>query len=133
MRKFGSLISIKAAQVLLGLTAIIWVSFGAVSLFTLAEQNPEQIVLFGLIAILMFGNAGAMLLASWLLGKRWKSGFYLALAVLLVNVILTLTDQFGIFDLITFILDLILLGILIAKRSVFIRSPGVYEANHRGC
>ncbi|MBP6470897.1 MAG: hypothetical protein KBE23_14785 [Chloroflexi bacterium] len=48
-------------------------------------------------------------------------GFYVALAVLLVNIVLTVTDQFGLFDLLTLLLDLIILALLLAGRRQFLQ------------
>ncbi|MBE2223209.1 MAG: hypothetical protein IAF02_16825, partial [Anaerolineae bacterium] len=47
---------------------------------------------------------------------RW---FWLATAVLLINIILTFTDQVGIFDLLTLLLDVVILSLLIANRDWF--------------
>lgn len=42
--------------------------------------------------------------------------FHLAIiTVLVVNIVLTFTDQFGIFDLLTLLLDLILLALVLFK------------------
>jgi hypothetical protein len=67
------------------------------------------------VGILMFGNAGAMLLAGIGIGKPRRLFYLFAMAVLAVNIILTFTDQFGIFDLLT------LLAFLILARSWYLR------------
>ena len=72
------------------------------------------------IAILMIGNAGAMALSGYGLSKKGKGSYYLAMAVLGINIILTVTDQIGILDWITLIIDLILLSILIAVRKEYL-------------
>ena len=106
------------AQGLFFLNAAIWVVFGIVSVIRLAG-NAGQGVTAVVVAILMFGNAGAMALSGALLGKRRLLFYLFALAVLAVNVALTFTDQFGAFDLITLVIDLVLLGILIVARKQF--------------
>ena len=75
-----------------------------------------------MIGILMFGNAAAMLLAGLGLATRRRLAFYFAIFILLVNIILTLTDQFGALDLATLVIDAILLGILFASRSIYLHS-----------
>jgi hypothetical protein len=70
----------------------------------------------GIIAILMLGNAGAMLLSGIGLGRRSRLFYVFALGVLLVNLVLTVTDQVGLLDLLMGALDLVLLGLLIAVR-----------------
>jgi hypothetical protein len=64
----------------------------------------------------MSGNAAAMLGSGFRLGKQQKRFYYFALAALVVNTILTLTDEYGIFDFITLIIDAGLWGLLIADR-----------------
>ena len=101
---------------LLFVNAAIWPAFGIFSLMRMdLNQSVPRYVLM-IIAGLMFGNVGALLLAGWGLqqGSRW--GFWFALAILVVNIVLTFTDQFGAFDFATLVLDLIILGLLIYAR-----------------
>ncbi len=107
---------VRAVQVLLVLNTAVWLTFGIISLLRLSLQNPEQIGVLSIVAVLMFGNVAAFLLAAWLLSWRPKWGFYVTLAVLLVNIVLTFTDQFGLFDLLTLLLDLTILALLLAGR-----------------
>ena len=69
-----------------------------------------------IVGILMVGNAGAMLVSGIGLGKRSRLFYLFALGVLLVNLVLTVTDEFGLLDLLTGVLDLALLGLLITIR-----------------
>ena len=112
--------SVKAAQILFILNAIIWLLFGIVSLVQITTNGSEQQIVALVIAILMFGNVGAMLLAGIGLGTRRRLFFYFGIVVLAVNIILTFTDQFGVFDCVTLVLDVILLGLLIATRSQYL-------------
>jgi hypothetical protein len=107
---------VKMAQNLFFLNAIIWLVFGSVSLISMENGDSDRIFTLLVIAMMMFGNAGAMAFSGWGIGKARKSSYYLAVAVLIVNIILTVTDQFGIFDLITLIIDLVLLGTLCTVR-----------------
>jgi len=106
-------------QALLCLNAIVWLLFGIISLLRLSARYSEQSFVLVIIAIMMFGNVIAMLLTAWLLGKQKKLFYILALIVLFVNIILTFTDQFGLFDFITLLIDLIILGLLLTKRNSF--------------
>ena len=106
------------AQGLFILNAAIWLGFGIVSVVRLGG-NAGQGVTAVVVAILVFGNSGAMALSGALLGRRRLLFYLFALAVLAVNVVLTFTDQFGAFDLITLVIDLVLLGILIVARKQF--------------
>ena len=115
------------AQGLFFLNAAIWLVFGIVTLIPFADAmrigGDEELALTAMmiaIAILMFGNAGAMALSGALLGKRRLLFYLFALAVLAVNIVLTFTDQVGALDWITFGIDLVLLGILIVARKEFV-------------
>lgn len=121
VRKFDWL---KLAQALLVLNALVWTVIGISTLLRLASSSSQSTVVFLLIAVLMFGNAVLMLAAAWLLGKRRSSFYYFALLVLLVNILLTFTDQFGMVDLLTVLFDLLILGMLVFKRSEFLRPSG---------
>jgi hypothetical protein len=124
MKKLWSRIdAMRLAQALFCLNALIWFLFGAISLARLAARNPEQSMTRWIVAILMFGNAAAMLISAWLIGRNKKAFYIIAVAVLLVNIVLTFTDQVGLSDLITLIVDMILLAILVVKRHPFLPSP----------
>ena len=113
---------IRIVRYLLGLSALIWAVFAFFTRYNLAEQYPEQGAPYDLIALMMVGNATAMLVAAWLVGKGKRLFYLLTLALMLVNIFLTFTDQFGGFDLATLILDLIICGVLILRRDAFL--PG---------
>lgn len=94
------------------------------SLLRLNKANPGFVITAAIIAIMMFGNAGAMLVSGIGLGKQRRFWFYLALTVLAVNIVLTFTDEFGLPDLITLLIDLVLLGILIVTRKQYSQGSG---------
>jgi hypothetical protein len=114
-----ALYSVKAAQGLFLMNTAIWVLLGILSLAKL-RSGPNQVIVALMIAILMFGNAGAMLVAGIGIGRQNRWFFYLGIAVLLVNILLMFTDQFGFYDFITLAIDLILLGLLIATRGHYL-------------
>ena len=107
------------AQGLFSLNAAIWLVFGIVSVVRLAGTAGQGVAAV-VVAILMFGNAGAMALSGALLGRRRLLFYLFALAVLAMNIVLTFTDQVGALDWITFALDLVLVGILIVSRKEFV-------------
>ena len=113
-------ISVKAAQALFFILGTIWIVFGAASLIRMANSGTNPTITLWVIAVLMFGNAGALLLVGWGIGRQQKLFFYLGILVLAANIILTVTDEFGVFDLITLILDLTLLVLLIVTRSGYL-------------
>ena len=110
---------IRIAQILFFVNAIIWLLFGVVSLYRMATGESDYAITLLVIAIFMFGNVAAMLVAGFVIRWPQKRWFWLATAVLLINIILTFTDQVGIFDLLTLLLDVVILSLLIANRHWF--------------
>jgi hypothetical protein len=105
---------IAVARGLFFLNAAIWILFGVLSL-TRPSSSLGPTARW-IIAVLMLANAGAMAWVGAGLGKR-RSFYYLGLAVMAVNIILTVTDQVGVSDLITLVIDLAIVVLLIATRS----------------
>lgn len=113
-------VSVKAAQVLFFLMGAIWISFGTAALIKLVNSDTNPTITLWVVGLLMFGNAGAFLFLGWGIGRQNKIFFYLGILVLVVNILLTVTDEFGAFDLITLIIDLVLLVLLIITRSRYL-------------
>ncbi len=110
-------LSLRTARGLLVLNGVIWLFFGIISLLRLGDQPAVTLVV---IALLMFGNVAAFLLAAWWLGRETRLSFYFALAVLIVNILLTFTDQVGLFDWLTVLIDAAALAILLLHRPRFL-------------
>lgn len=109
------------ARALFCLNVAIWIAFDVVTLLRLAGSQAGPPITGVVIGVLMFGNAAAMLIVGLGLGRQ-RLFYALALALLAVNTVLTLTDEVGFFDWATLAIDLILLGLLIAtRRSYFPR------------
>jgi hypothetical protein len=104
------------AQALFCANAVIWVLIGAATVRRMAGGSAGQQSAAWITAILMVGNAGAMLMSAVGLGRRSRLLYLFAVAVLVVNIILTVTDQVGWLDVLTGLLDLVLLALLIAIR-----------------
>jgi peptidoglycan/LPS O-acetylase OafA/YrhL len=60
-----------------------------------------------------------MLFLAWGVAKRRRKLYYLALAVLAANIVLTATDEFGLFDLIVPIIALVMVVLMVGSRSRF--------------
>ena len=112
--------SVKAAQALFFANAVIWLLLGITSLGRLAGSSTSQTTAMLIVALLMFGNAGAMLVAGVGIGKQHRLFYFFGLAVLVINIILTVTDQFGVLDFITLVIDVVLLGLLIVTRARYL-------------
>ena len=108
------------ARFLFLLNAGFWTVSGVLSLMRLTDGTGVSPVVALVVATLMFANAGVMLLIGWALGMRRKPIYYLAITVLLVNIASTVTDEFGVLDLVTLWIDMLLLALLVVNRSRYI-------------
>ena len=85
-------------------------------IITLTRQSeniiPSESLAGWVIFILMLINAAAMLAVGIALGRRQKIVYYIALMLLIINIILTVSDQFGLVDFISMIIDALLLLLL---------------------
>ena len=108
------------AQRLFFISAAIWLIFGIMGISRLLDGGNTPTIALWVIAILMFGNLGAMLAAGLWLGRQSKWAFLFALVVLAANILLTFTDQVGFFDIITALLDFCILGLLLYDRKNYL-------------
>jgi hypothetical protein len=102
-----------------GFLGVIWFVFGIVSIIDVLKGENTLSNFGWIIAILMFANALVFVLIGWRIeyGKRWL--YYFGLIVLVTNIFLTLTDEFGVFDFIYLILAVSLFVFLIATRAQY--------------
>ena len=112
--------AVRAAQALFFLNAAVWLTFGVLWLVDSSGRTGVRATTAWIVGILMLGNVPAMLLCGMGLGTRWRLFYFLALAVLAANLVLTFTDQVGLFDWITAAIDLVLLALLVATRRLYI-------------
>ena len=102
---------VKLSKWLFWLNTAVWLTFGIWSLIRIGNSAPDSRITLWVIAILMLGNATAFLFCGWAIEKQNHLLHIAIITVLVVNIVLTFTDQFGIFDLLTLLLDLILLAL----------------------
>jgi len=69
---------------------------------------------------LMFVNALLLIWIAWGIGTGNKLYYFFGILVLAGNIFLTFTDEFGLFDLLTLIVNIILLVLLIVTRSKYL-------------
>jgi hypothetical protein len=100
--------------------AAIWLAFAIATLLRSAPFAPAGGNGPAVLAALMLGNAAALLVAGLGIGRQTRLFFFYALLVLALNIVLTLSDQFGVYDFITLIITGFLLGLLLATRSNYL-------------
>lgn len=114
---------VHAAQWLFVLLGVTWLVFGVWSIVRMGRASSSVPAAFlWFIAILMFVNALLLIWVGWGLGRGNRLYFYFGLILLAGNIFLTFTDEFGSFDLITLILNVVLLVLLIFGHSKFLQN-----------
>lgn len=104
---------IRIGKWLFWLNAAVWLTFGIWRMVRIGNGSTiNPLTLWG-IAILMLGNTAAFLWCSWAIQKQPSWHRFTIIAILAVSIMLTFTDQFGIFDFLTLLLDIILLGLML--------------------
>lgn len=101
------------------ITAIVLLVFGAGS-FMRMNGNPDMKIIYGIYAVLMFGDAIAMLICGLYINRQMKAIFGFAVMVLSLNIVLTIFDQFGLIDLLFLLLNVITLVALLVFRKEFL-------------
>lgn len=110
-------LAVTVAWILFLVTAVIWLCFGMLSLIRAGDGKPGSPELAWILAALMFGNA---IILVWLgsgIRNQKKLFFYLAVIYLLINLILTITDEFGTIDLLYLLFVASMLVFLLITRS----------------
>jgi hypothetical protein len=102
------------------LLGVIWFLFGMYSLIRISGGSTSLSNFGWIIAGLMFINGAVLIWIGWGLREARRFYFYLALLVLVGNILLTITDEFGIFDLVTFMIAISLLILLLVTRSKYL-------------
>jgi hypothetical protein len=106
-------------QGLFFINAGIWLVIAINTLLRMTLKYPDLILGYSIIGVLMLGNTAAMLLSGWGLDRFPRLAFPFGILVLLVNIPLTVTDEFGVSDLVTLLIDLALLGLMVVNRRLF--------------
>ncbi|MBI5963193.1 MAG: hypothetical protein HY863_06945 [Chloroflexi bacterium] len=98
-------------------TALIFLAAGS---FMRVNKNPDMLIVYAVYAMLMLGDALAMLICGLYIDRKTKSVFWFAIIILGLNIFLTIFDQFGLIDLIFVLLNLVTLAPLLVLRKEFL-------------
>lgn len=105
----------KNIQALFFITAFVLAVFGAITIMRL-DLNPQMKTTYMVYALLMFGDALAMLLFGLFIDRKIRAVFWLALLVPGLNIILTIFDQFGLADFLFTLLNFAIFIALLVRR-----------------
>lgn len=111
---------IKIALIFLLIIAAVWLVLGVLIATGYHPSMPSD-------ALIKWGMAGgslaagaALLLLAYLLGRRWKPAYFLALAALVVILVVSFLDQLGWADLVMIVVTLVPFVLLIIGRKWFL-------------
>jgi hypothetical protein len=106
---------LKLTRYLFFLNAAVWLAFGVASLLFRALDGGG--LARWVITVMMIANAAVMLWfgVKIVTGQKWV--FFLAILYMAINVVLSITDQFGWIDALILLLNLCLLGLLFITRN----------------
>jgi hypothetical protein len=111
-------ITMRVLQVLILINAAIWFVFGVLALLG-GTTNPDQVSIMRKLSLFMFGDA-AILLFIFIGTIKKKNWTYTAgLIVLVVNIVLSVTDEFGVADFIVIFASIAALIMLLTNKPIF--------------
>jgi hypothetical protein len=122
---------VAAARILFLLNAAVWIALAILTVTRMAGGSCGSPLAAWIMAALMAGNAVVMLWFGVRLGRAGRRTYVVAIAFLLVNIFLTITDEFGLWDGITLAIDVALLALLIASRSRYMQNHRKVESVRR--
>ncbi len=117
---------IRIAQVLLLVSALIWVVLGIWYFVRFQDSQPLAATLA--IAIMMVVNAVVFLAIAWGIGRRSTLAYYFGVLYLIGHIVLTITDQVGLVDFVILMLDLVLLTIFLNKRTDLVKGSNAHRS-----
>ena len=105
-------------QYLFFISAIALVILSAGS-FMRVDPNSNIKIVYIVYAVLMLGDAAAMLICGLYINRQIKGVYWFAVIVLALNIVLTIFDQFGLIDFLFVLLNIITLIPLLVLRKEF--------------
>jgi hypothetical protein len=112
---------IKAAQTLLFVNVFVWTCLGTYMLIDMLPNNGTMVSI--LAASFLYINAITMLIGARFLGGRTAWAYYVSLASLVFNVMISLIRQFGLIDTFTLIYDFLIIGMIISFGRAYLKKP----------
>jgi hypothetical protein len=119
MRHFPA--SVRVALLLLALDALLWFAFGVVvACGGIASINHPPVLRWGM-AGLALASAASLGGIALLLSRRSRPAFFFAISLLAIIVVLSITDQIGLADLVALAVSAVPLGLLLKDRAWYLR------------
>jgi hypothetical protein len=112
--------SIRATKYLLFLNALIWLGFSLIVVLGVHPAMPQSRAISLLLAGLAF-MASAVLLILTITLRKFRLAYYMILTVLGTMAVLSITDDFGIADLVFLLVTMATIALLIRDRRWYLR------------
>jgi hypothetical protein len=113
--------SVRVALLLLALDALLWFAFGVVvACGGIASINHPPVLRWGM-AGLALASAASLAGIALLLSRRRRPAFFIAISLLAIIVVLSITDQVGLVDLVALAVSAVPLGLLLKDRAWYLR------------
>ena len=111
---------IRTAQFLLYVNALIWFAFAIYLFFDMLKAHNTAMVI-SMISFFLLVNAAAMVFCAITIGRRDSWAYYLSVGIIIVNAIFTRLGHFNTYNLIAFILDLVILVFLLFMGRAYLK------------
>ena len=111
--------AVLAAQALFLFSALFWLGIAIYTILRLDPNDPNLLTTMWVIGVLMLLNTAALVWVGLGLGRRERRFFWGAVALVAVNLVLSITDQMGLLDWFTLALSGGMLALLIATRRLY--------------
>ena len=112
-------VAVQIARGVLGFLGVFWLLLGVLTAGGQGSFQTGAALLWG---ALMVANGGVMLWLGMRLGSLGRGVFWLSLIFLAINILLTVTDEFGALDLLVLILAVLVVVLLVLSRGAFSRN-----------
>lgn len=111
---------IRTAQFLLYVNALIWFGFG-IYLFIDMIRAHNSVAVILMISFFLLVNAGVMAFCAITIGRRDSWAYYFSVFIIIINAIFTRLGEFNTYNLIAFILDMIVLLFLLFMGRAYLK------------
>jgi predicted membrane channel-forming protein YqfA (hemolysin III family) len=115
--------SVLAANLLILLEAIFWLGFAVAAAAGMIPSITAGVVRW-IMAVLALGCSAALAGLAFLLWKRSRRAFYFSVILMGIVAILSIADQFGLLDLLSFLVNLVALILLLKDRAWYLGAGG---------
>jgi hypothetical protein len=113
--------TVLATRLLLALDALVWFAFGVMAASGAIASIAHPLALRWVMAVLAWVSAAVLAGLAFLLSKRVRLAFYMAILLLILIAALSVTDQVGWLDLAALAISVAPLVLLLKDRAWYLR------------